>query len=179
MYLSFFTSVLCSLVLLPAALFAQPDQLYVSPDFDPTATIKVLSTPGDQVGVARLEYALLQRGFAVVSDARLRTHLTTATTTLQLADTTFRRPYREPVAVPVLPERPSTYVATAQGRYTVYRGETLTTRTDVRVIKVGSGRLVASFHFDQRCTLSSEPLHRTFDRFARALRVGVVPVEQR
>lgn len=146
------------------------ERQYVSPAFNPAATVKVLSTPGDQTGVARLELALLEAGFRVISDDRLRTNLTTATTTVQLADTTFRRPYREPVGIRVVGDYPSNYVATANGEYTLYRGEVITTRTDVRFVDTTTGELVATYQFSQRCTLSSEPLSATFRRLARGLR---------
>ena len=159
--------------LLQTTLFAQlsstAEDLYISPDYASTTALQVIQTPRNEVAIARLELALLEAGIPVIADSRIRTNLTTATTQIRVADTTFSRPYREPIGIELFRPKASDYVVTVSGNFVSFRYTPLATRLDIRIIDTASGRPVAIYFFQQRCNISSEPLAATMKRFARAL----------
>lgn len=162
---------LCGLlgINLSAQLSSTAEDLYISPAYTTAAELQVVHTPQNDVAIARLELALLEAGIPVIADNRIRTNLTTATTQIRVADTTFSRPYREPIGIELFRPKTSDYVVTVSGNFVTFRYTPLATRLDIRVVDTATGRPVAVYFFQQRCNISSEPLAATMKRFARAL----------
>ena len=160
------------LLLLPITIDAQigrTQALVIHPDYSTAESLRIVSVPGNEAAVARLELALLNAGIPVLADDRIRTNLTTATTQIRVADTTFSRPYREPIGIELFSPKPSQYVATVSGDFTAVRYLPLATRLEIRIIDTSTGQLLTVYHFQQRCNLQSESLSDTMRRFAEAL----------
>lgn len=157
-------------------LLAQPigarQDIFVHPDYSAKRSVRIKSMPENVAAVPRLELALLEQGIPVVADHQLLRRETTANLQVTVADTSFRRPYRELIGIPLFAPQPSDYLITVTGNFPILRYQPLATRLEIRVIEETSGRLLAVYTFQQRCNLSSEILDTTLQRFARALRVG-------
>lgn len=126
---------------------------FKTPEFQPSATFKIIAVNTDDLMLGRLESHLLRNGFNLVSDNYLRGAIPTGRTTIATGDTTYQIPNHEMVAVRYVEHRPADYVIRYQYQLAqAYRLSML----NITVVNTATSKTEATFSFPQRANVIEE-----------------------
>lgn len=155
---------------LPGCIAVPRESYTVSPQFDRSATLKVVNIETTDIVYGQLEHYLLDAGFQLVSDNQLRGTLPAGQAVISTIDTTFSVINQQAALLSLFPGESADYVLRYQYALGGSFSKLAFTQLNITVVDRETARPVASYHFRQApLGWGKQRAEKTLTNFARQL----------